>query len=376
MVALSLGLGLGLTRNTGGGFSLAAFMAAQSGGFWYDFGQTDRLFQEVVGPTPANDPNEVIGLALSKRRSGGQTLVQVIADATELVTNGDFTNGLTDWTDASTPTSSFIVSGDRALSSIVGGATARLRRTVIVTAGRLYRVSRSGTCNYSLSSTSSYSGDLLANGGNTENYVVAATTGLFFNFTTTVDGLTIDNVSVKEVSREPATQATAGFKPTFQAAGARGDGSDDRLQTGYTSTTGDAFAVFPSATIPATLAATQVLAGTMDVSANGDYAAVTTAGAFRVKVGQTVLDSAGIDLRNGVQDLAYWTEGATLYLYANGAIVASGAWTGSRPATVWNLFALNNNGTAGSFSAATLRAALVGREALTITKANQICNVY
>src|SRR5690606_7271653 len=84
MIAAS---GLGLTPlSKGGGIDLNAFMAAQSDGLWFDFTQTDRLFQENVGPTPANDPGEVIGLAMSQRVWGGKTLAELLAGQPELVT--------------------------------------------------------------------------------------------------------------------------------------------------------------------------------------------------------------------------------------------------------------------------------------------------
>jgi len=357
------------TLAKGVGVSLQAFMASQSDGLWYDFSKTDRMFQENVGPTPADDPNEVIGLAISQRTWSGLTLAQVAAAATETVANGNFASA-TGWNvGAGWSIGSGVATASTTSSNLTYGASVPL-------ASRLYQVEfdwvqaggalfvDQGAGASASASTSGHKTFLLTSG--------AAPSHSVRYYGGTVSG-SLDNVTAKEVSRYPATQATGSFKPTVQTGGAKGDATDDRLGTSFASSSGDAFNVYPAAIIPASLAATQVFAGAMDGASNGDYLAVTTGGALRAKVGATTLDSTGIDLRGGTHDLAYWTDGATLYLYADGAIVASGAWTGSRPTTAWNLFALNNNGTASNFTGATMKAALRGAQALTVSLANQIC---
>lgn len=370
-----------LLKGVGGPAWLAAFMAGQSAGFWWAFTSPDRMFQENVGPTPANDPSEVIGLSLSQRQSGAKTLAQVLAEATELVSNpgGPFT-ATTGWTQQQGVMS--VVSGKlRATASAVSNGRLTIPITCVI--GKSYAMDLSGlvataSANVSITnSTVSTAGAPLTALSDGRRYFTATQTTHYVMIVASsgVDNTyaEIGSVSVKEVSSYAATQATGSFKPTVQPGGAKGDATDDRLGIGFASTSGDAFNVYPAAIIPASLAATQVFAGAMDGSSNGDYLAVTTGGALRAKVGATTLDSTTIDLRGGTHDLAYWTEGATLYLYADGAIVASGAWTGSRPTTAWNLFALNNNGTASNFSGATMKAALRGTQALTASLANQIC---
>ncbi len=358
----------------GVGFSLPAFMAGQSDGFWYDFTKTDRLFQENVGPTPAATANDVIGLALSQRLWNGASLAAYLASQSELLSNGDFAAGATGWT-----TTSWVISGGAATITNVSDS---LAQPVAFVAGRMYAVTYtltgfagSGAFRPRFFGGTTVTGSNRSVDGTYTDYMTAVTGNVTFAMTpsTATCSGTVDNISVKEISRYPATQSTGSFKPTVQSGGAKGDATDDRHGTGFASSSGDAFNVYPAAIIPASLAATQVFAGAMDGSSNGDYLAVTTGGALRAKVGATTLDSTGIDLRGGTHDLAYWTDGATLYLYADGAIVASGPWTGSRPTTAWNLFALNNNGTASSFTGATMKAALRGAQALTVSLANQIC---
>lgn len=371
-----------------GGFSLAAFMASQSAGFWYDFTRTDTMFQEDVGPTPADEPNEVIGLALSQRLWRGQTRAAYLAGQPELVTNGDFSGGVAGWV-----VSLGTITSDAGTLRLTDSGMGHVLQSpaLSVVAGRIYRVAfqqkgdasisamqvsfrRRSATGANISSVAYF--DVTTSYQSYEFFIVANESQTDAAFTLRLRGstaLNIDNVSVREVSQVPATQSTTSFKPKFQLVGATGDGTDDRAVTNYAAGSGENFLMLPATTVPVTLAGTQVLAGAMDGSANGAYIAITTAGALRVKWGATTLDSTGVDLRNGVRDVGLWTDNGTLYLFADGVVVGSGAWTGTIPTTTWNLWALNNNGTASNFFAGSLKAALAGREAINLARAIQIC---
>ncbi len=398
---MEIGLSLSLTSNkgVGGPAWLASFMAGQSDGFWYSFTPGGPMFRETVGPTPAATANDVIGLALSQRLWAGQTLAQVVASQTPTLQD-DFSSYAdtaamvaAGW-DKRAATSGTVTLSSGAFqftSAAVGLSSGAGKLVSGFTVGRCYQltgrirmVSGGGNVSLGLRNSDGGGGSSLviaapsvagASFQQVTAYWVATQTTAYTALVPSVAGATaeLDDIRISEVSRYPATQSTGSFKPTVQSGGAKGDATDDRHGTGFASSSGDAFNVYPAAIIPASLAATQAFAGAMDGSSNGDYLAVTTGGALRAKVGATTLDSTGIDLRGGTHDLAYWTDGATLYLYADGAIVASGPWTGSRPTTAWNLFALNNNGTASNFTGATMKAALRGAQALTVSLANQIC---
>lgn len=366
-----IGIFLGLTLSKGGGFSLAAFMAAQSDGLWYDFTKTDRLFQENVGPTPVAVANDVIGLALSQRLWGGKTLAAYLASQPELkgrgtpvlagtataatynTSTGDGTVTRVDFNNQSGVAFSGLSPGRTYAIDITGPTGLIFRDGAIVIGSLVASLSATGRATYFIQTGTSSTGLCIAAtaSGGTQTFTVH---------------------SFKEVSRYPASQATTSFKPKFQTAGCTFDGADDRLLTGYAAGSGDNFVMLPTTTVPASIASTQVLAGALDGASNGAYVAITTAGALRVKLGSTTLDSTGVDLRNGVHDIGWWTDGATLYLYADGAIVGSGAWSGTTPATTWNLGALNNNGTPSNFFGGSLMNALAGRQSLSLTLANQI----
>ena len=384
------GRGPGHLARVMGAFSLAAFMAQQTDGFWYDLTKGDRLFQEEVGPTPANDPGEVIGLALSQRLWNGADLAGYLAGQTELCPNTSF----------ETAASCTLTQGNATLSATGG----RLRLTstdtfssrwsmpVACVVGRTYcliakrygsgrpatGVSVSSAANLSSAVAFATSAPL---DGTVTLYFTATATTMYVGgeqSTPASSGLVSewDDFSVKEVSRQSARQATTSFKPKFQTDGAEGDGADDRLATNYAAGSGENFVIIPGATIAASLSGTQVLCGAQDGSSNGAWLGITSGGALRARMGSTSVDSTGIDLRGGVHDIGFWTDGGTLYLFANGAIVGSGAWTGTIPTTAWNLFGLNNNGTASNFFAGKMLAVLAGRDTINLARANQICAAY
>lgn len=362
---MSLGLALKLANATlfkGVGVSLPAFMAGQSDGFWHDFTKTDRMFQEACGPTPAAVANDVIGLSLSQRLWNGQTLAAYLASLTNLA--------------SATSVAAVAIGGpaftNYTIGSVVTGRTYQITFTVSGYSGSGTVGIGGGVGNYE----PDLSGEAISANGTVTVYGTSSVTDNLQLFSRSTNTCNFTGISVKEVCRQIAYQSTAGFKPKVQTTGSAFDGVDDRELTFYAAGSGDNFVMLPKTTVPTTLAATQVLAGAMDVSANGFYIAITTGGALRVKVGSTTLDSTGVDLRNAIHDVGFWIEGSTLYLYADGAIVASGAWTGTRPSTAWTLGALNNNGTPGNFYGGSLKAALAGREALTLTRANQISAAY
>lgn len=69
-MALSIGISLGLASlSQGGGINLAAFMAGQSDGFWYDFGTSAGLFQTTDESTPVTAVGQPIG-RVNDRRTG------------------------------------------------------------------------------------------------------------------------------------------------------------------------------------------------------------------------------------------------------------------------------------------------------------------
>lgn len=370
MLGLSLSLGSAASLNKGG-FSLDAFMASEADGLFFDFTKTDRLFQESTGAPSSGNPGDVIGLAMSGRSWNGKTLAQVVSSQPELTPNGTFDTDLGGWdASASSPPSTVVWSAGRAVAQTDGVNPARFRRTVATPLNRTYRLSTAGTMPVRVGTVASGT-QVLPDMAAAVRYFMTQSDPTWLSVFTTVNGQWLDDVSLKEIPGKHGVQATAGFKPKYQASGAAFDGVDDRLSVPYSVGSGDNWAM-DRATIPATLAATQILFGAQNAGGDAFYLGVTTSGALRAKIGQTVIDSTGIDLRGGQHVVGVWTDGATAYLYADGAIVGSGAWSGSMPATTWLLGGVNNNGTATAFFGGSLLSPLVGRSKLDLSTANRI----
>jgi hypothetical protein len=218
-----------------GGSPLRLFINSEQG-VWYDPSDLTTLFQDSAGTTPVTAAGQPVGLMLDKSKG--------LALGAELVSNGDFSNGLTGWSDAAGDGSAAVVDG---VLRITQGATAQEERRQVLTvqAGRTYIVSATlgGVVPILFLGSSA---------GNAEYGSTAATGSRIFTATTTVLSLraipfsplgsgsiaTYDNISVRELGQggNHATQATSARRPTYQIdASGRPylafDGVDDGMVT-------------------------------------------------------------------------------------------------------------------------------------------------
>ena len=344
-----------------GGFSLAAFMAGQSDGFWFDFAQTDRLFQEQCGPTPADDPNEVIGLALSQRLWNGQTRAAYLTSQPNIAT----------------------VSTQAAVS--IGGPTfTNYTVTPVLTSGRTYEISfdvagYAGTGSVGVAGAAGnfepdLTGESLSANGTVRVYGTMQVTGSVALFSRSTNTCTFTNISVKEVTRQPATQATASLKPKVQPEGAKFDGSDDNLLSGYTAGAAANFLV-AKVTIPASVPSSQVIAGVTSGSGRF-YVGVNTSGQVGGGAGDLATSGlfGGADLRGRTVVVGISADAGVVRLFADGALITETAYTGA-PVT-GRRFALG--GATGSsdvisgFFGGSIKATVAGRQHLDTSTFNQI----
>jgi len=376
-----------LTPRKAVGFSLADFMATQGDGFWFDFGQTDRLFQENVGSTPADDPNEVIGLALDQRAWGGRSLAQVAAAGPELLVNGDGTNAAgwsANFANVSSVAGRFRVENTDAANTTAG----RIFRTVPCVVGRTYRLVASGfqvtsTARIAVNAGSANFGDAQVDANTTNGtitkYFVATSTLM-----TIILGLSsatlghvaeFDEVSVKEVSPRQALQATASFKPKFQATGAAFDGTDDNLLTGYLAAAGANFLITKVA-VPATIPAFQYIAGLNGASAQTRFGlGINTDGTVGFAAGNTapIVSRGTIDVRGQTVVVGLSLDAASVRGFVGTSQDYSGALVGAvDTATPVRLGSFNSNGTASTFFAGSIKAIVAGRQFLDLETFNKI----
>ena len=227
----------------GGGFSPLSLFASGEQGAWYDPSDLSTMFQDAEGTTPVTAVGQPVGLILDK--SKGLVL------GPELVTNGNFSVG-TGWTlsgtttisggllNAASPGSEFIATQS---VPFVSGKTYELTIVVpTITSGNVSVVYGVGTNVTAITVVSSgtFKSRVAAGSGNSELRLVSSGSG----FTGT-----IDNISIKELPGNHASQATAAACPLLQNDGVNNyiafDGVDDALATAsidFTST--DKLSVF------------------------------------------------------------------------------------------------------------------------------------
>lgn len=210
-------------------FSPLSLFAASEPGFWYDPSDISTLFQDAAGTTPVTAAGQSVGLVLDKSRG--------LALGPELVTpeaNRDFSSDTGYWSKSGTTA----ISGG--VCTIAGAINNGIARNGLLTIGRGYVVSfevtRVGSGSVYISSGSTVTP--VTNTVGVKNYRFVAINADFRIFAgangTDVD---IDNVTVRELAGNHATQSNALQQPTYQVdSNGRGylnfDGSDDSLVTG------------------------------------------------------------------------------------------------------------------------------------------------
>lgn len=196
-------------------------------GAWYDPSDLTTMFQDAAGTTPVTAVEQPVGLILDK--SKGLVL------GPELVTNGNFSNGSTGWALSAGMT----VSG----GLLIGNTTTNgLARQDIVAIGKTYRVEldlisyTSGTpyigVGEVVTNISTELGHKVFTITATSSTVVGVYPGLFG-----VGGVSsYDNISVRELPGNHATQTTATKRPILKLIAGKYsllfDGIDDALVTG------------------------------------------------------------------------------------------------------------------------------------------------
>jgi len=186
-----------------------------SQGWWYDDDDLTTLFQDSAGTTPVTAVEQFVGLQLDKSRG--------LVLGPELVTNGDFSSGTADWTNRSTGTGTFSVSGGAAVVTGIDGTNrgwfTQTRTTVV---GVYYKITfdythTSGTVNLIFGSAAGTGSLSLTSSGQKTIYLAASSAATFIGFQTAAGGGngSIDNISVRELPGNHRYAPASGNRPIW-----------------------------------------------------------------------------------------------------------------------------------------------------------------
>lgn len=227
-VTLSLKTSLGSTTIINGGYSPYNLFIADAVGVWFDPSDLTTMFQDSLGTTPVTAPGQPVGLILDKSKG-----LQI---GPELVTNGDFATD-TAWT----KDSGWTISGGSA--NKVSGAATALYQPISVSVGKTYRLSFSATRSagfftpaFTNLGATVLPGQTVVTSGSYVQYLqpTSGVTHIIFYADSAFVG-SIDNVSVKEVQGNHASQSTSSSRPIYQVVNGKAcldfDGVDDFLVT-------------------------------------------------------------------------------------------------------------------------------------------------
>jgi hypothetical protein len=190
-------------------FSPASLFAAGEQGVWYDPSDFSTMFQDSAGTTPVTAVEQPVGLLLDK--SQGLTL------GPELVTNGDFSSP-TGWVTGAGAT----ISGGKANFSAASGYVLFRNSVSGVQPGGYYEVTFtvsgyvSGSIRPYLGATPTFGTAVSANGTYTQRFGPISGSEVGFNSASAFTGA-IDDLSVKAITGNHATQATSASRPVLSA---------------------------------------------------------------------------------------------------------------------------------------------------------------
>ena len=227
----ALGRVASVYRERGASFLPYMIFTAGEQGAWYDPSDLTTMFQDSAGTTPVTATGQTVGLVLDK--SKGLVL------GPERITNGTFDTNLAGWTTTGS-TAGYEPTWDAGTVRIVrdGSGDGRLTQSAVFVVGRFY------TLTFNVTNTTVDNLAFIINGVTTTITTrVGAKTYQFFaagaDFQIRTSGTVtanLDNISVKELPGNHATQSVLASRPILQQD-ANGkfyllfDGSDDFLVT-------------------------------------------------------------------------------------------------------------------------------------------------
>ena len=216
---MMIGIGMALTLPRGGGTAFSPLTLFSSGepGAWFDLSDLSTLYQDSAGTVPVTAAGQPVGLVLDK--SQGLVL------GSELVTNGTFDSNITGWAAIGGTTTLSVVSGR--LQVVTGGGYGGTDQTLASGSNRSVRFSfdvQAGSSEVQVQvydaslGTLLYSNTVAANITVSRNVVVftqAFSSIRLYIRSVTASTFFLDNISVRELPGNHATQPVASRRPTL-----------------------------------------------------------------------------------------------------------------------------------------------------------------
>ena len=215
-------LATGFASHVSGAYSPRVLFTQGQQGAWYDPSDLSTLFQDAAGTIPVTGMEQPVGLMLDKRLG--------LVRGAELVVNGDFSGGLTGWAQVIGTIS--VTAGVLRVARGGGNIGRAVSAAMTCTIGKSYEVSytknkrtsgSSGliiTTNATSTVGSIFTVNNGAEGAGRAVFTATQTTHwLFCESGSGVDGdyAEFDNISVRELPGNHATQATAAQRPILTA---------------------------------------------------------------------------------------------------------------------------------------------------------------
>ena len=218
-------------------FGVNSLFANGEEGAWYDPSDLSTLFQDSLGTTPVTTAGQPVGLMLDKSKG--------LVFGVEQTTNGTFPTGIAGWTGQSDVVQSWDPVGAISVERVSGPSDLSYQAYTTVVGAR-YEIkvdvlSTEGGARVAFDNqTAQVAGNVTENGvaGSYRAIIVANHSTMYLHLACRSNGNTnvYDNISVRELPGNHATQATSAARPTYQtSAGLHWlafDGVDDALAGG------------------------------------------------------------------------------------------------------------------------------------------------
>ena len=366
-----------------GGFSPASLFAGGTEGAWYDPSDLSTLFQDSAGTTPVTASGQLLGLRLDKSKG--------LVPGAEVVTNGGFDTNLNNWAAGSAGVSISMSGGGMKVQRDVDGAIPYAKQAITLVAGKRYTVRytvleisvAAGKFPRLIVSSGDAVGPAITVPGDYSLSFVATSTSRSIYLTSDLGGTSVDgdfavwdNVSIRELPGNHATQATAGLTSRYQVSpfGSEYDGNDDFSAQPFKPTLAGTIAVRMRSDT-----ASRVAFGSQPASNGRCYIGLASDGSLAGGIGEqaTSVIKGSADIRGDlVTGILTW-DGTTVSLYQDGVSVYSAAQLGAVNTTVaMHEGALNNNGTAAAFHKGRIAQSIVLDRVMTAAEIASLTNLW